>query len=114
MRIHDLIHTQGVQKWEIRSNNYHFINISCTLYKRENVVQFVRSRRRERMGHVQRADGKLMIGNHKRRNGRDENTGETAPKMDGQCAGDHDRTYAIKKNKLEHIRGKREEQNGKN
>lgn len=30
-----------------------------------------------------------------------------APKMDEQYKGDHNRTYAISRNKLEHIKGQR-------
>jgi hypothetical protein len=36
----------------------------------------------------------------KRRNGRNETTRETTSKMDGQCTGDNNGTYAIEKNKL--------------
>jgi len=44
----------------------------------------------------------------KRRNGRNETTKETTSKMDGQCTGDNDGTYAIKRNKLEYGKGQRE------
>lgn len=97
-KIHGPIYSQEEQKWKIRSNNE-----LRALFKRQNVVQFVRSMRLEWMGHVWRADGRLLK-SLKRRNGRN----ETTSKMDGQCTGDNDETYAIKRNKLGYGKGQRE------
>lgn len=41
----------------------------------------------------------------KRRTGWNEITGVTAPMIDGRYKGDYDGTYAITRNKLEHIKG---------
>ncbi|KAF0770224.1 LINE-1 reverse transcriptase [Aphis craccivora] len=54
-KIHGPIYSQEEQKWKIRSNNE-----LRALFKRENVVQFVGSTRLEWMGHVWRADGRLL------------------------------------------------------
>jgi len=46
-KIHGPIYSQEEQTWKIRSNNELKV-----LFKRENMVQFVRSTRLERMEHV--------------------------------------------------------------
>lgn len=54
-KIHGPIYNQEDQKWKIRSNNQ-----LSAVYKKENLVQFVRSTRLSWMGHVWRADGRLI------------------------------------------------------
>lgn len=49
--MHSPIYSPEEQKWKIRSNNQFKV-----LYKRENMVEIVRSTRIEWMGHVWRAD----------------------------------------------------------
>lgn len=53
--IHGPIYNKKEYKLEIRSNNQ-----LIALYKKENVIQFVRITRQEWMGNFRRADGKLI------------------------------------------------------
>jgi len=56
-KIYGFVFNNTEQKWEIRANVQLY-----QLYKRENVVQFIRGTRIEWIGHVWQADGSMLKG----------------------------------------------------